>query len=365
MTNCFRGTLTSAVVARAAADGARAAGPSVSVVAVPLADGGDGSQEQWLRLVGGREVPAQARDPLGRPVEAGYAVAEDGTAFIEMAAASGLRLLTGAARDPLRSNTFGTGQLILAAAARGARWIVIGAGGSATLDMGAGALAALGVRFLDGSGRARSPVPSELHEIAAVDTSRLSPLLRGVELTVLSDVRTPLADNARLFGPQKGMDPRTVSRFETMLRALSEHLLPAGSAGLSRPWYGAGGGLASGLSRIGATASSGSQFFLALAGVESLMGDADLVITGEGRVDPSSADGKLPLAVAAMAARHGVPCTVVSATADIPGHLLPPGTRCLPLSENGSEVGAADIRRAAERIVREHHTRLCADPAPR
>ncbi|MEU5165561.1 MULTISPECIES: glycerate kinase [Streptomyces] len=329
--NCLRGSLTAPAVAEALARGVRAAHPSATLHVLPAADGGDGSLGHWLRHSASREVTVDVEGPLGGTVRATYALGADGTAFIEMAEASGLRHVPDARRDPLRATTRGTGRLIRHALHAGARTVVLGAGGSATLDMGAGALSALGVEFRAGDGRVLDAYPGALRDVVSADTRHADPLLRGARLRVLSDVHTPLRENVVRFGPQKGIAAEDVGAFSEMLGRLARAVRPDRPELLDLPWYGAGGGTPAGLSVFGAVAESGSDQLLELAGVPKLIADADFVITAEGRVDAGSLDGKLPLAVSRLAARHGVPCVVVTGSTLLAPGELPAGTRCLEL----------------------------------
>ncbi len=302
----FKGTLSAAEATRALAAGLQRSRPELKLTLLPLADGGPGTLEAWLQAGGGRRVSARAADPLGRPVDAAFGLSDDGqTALVEIAQASGLWRLQPGERNPLRAGTRGTGELILAALATGARRLVIGLGGSATVDGGAGALAALGFRLLDADG---GPLPDgggALERLAAIDRAGAAPRLAEVALLAAVDVAAPLlgpTGAARLFGPQKGASPADVEVLERGLqRLVALAPLPADTAGA-----GAAGGLGYGLAAFaGARLQPGFELLASLWRLDERLAAVDVVLTGEGRLDAQSALGKGPAALARRARAAG------------------------------------------------------------
>lgn len=311
--------------AAAIARGVRAAAPSAETIALPLADGGEGTAEALVAATGGRFVEARVSDPLGRPITARYGFLGNGTtAVVEMAAASGLVLLTGEERNPMKTSTFGTGQLILDAArggsggrGGGAKSIIVGIGGSATVDGGTGMARALGVEFLDSEGRVLSGGGEILTQIAAIDTSRLAPDLAGVKITVASDVTNPLTGPqgaARVYGPQKGATPQQVAELDEGLSNLAEIIrAELGKDVGSIPGAGAAGGLGAGLAAfLDAEILSGIEIVLDAVDIDRQLEGADIVFTGEGKVDGQSACGKTASGLAAAAAAKGVPVVLLA-----------------------------------------------------
>ena len=276
----FKGRLTAPEVAAAIARGVRAGG--LEAEELPVADGGGGTLEVLVRALGGNLRTETVTDPLGRPVEAPFALLPGGSAaIVEMAAASGLALVPPERRDAWAATTRGTGELIAAAVRAGARRVIVAAGGSATTDGGDGALAALGEAGLNSD----------------------------VELVVLCDVRTPWEDAARMFGPQKGADPETVARLERRMDALAA-AAPRDPRGV--PMTGAAGGLAGGLwAHRRAGLRPGAAYVLDAIGFDARMRAACFVVTGEGRLDQGSLDGKAVGEVAVRCRQAGVGCHAV------------------------------------------------------
>jgi glycerate 2-kinase len=307
----YKGGPSAREVAEALAAGWRSVRPYDQVVIVPLADGGEGTLEALaVGVAGARRQPvAGAVGPDGRPVDTEYLFLPDGTAVVEMAAVSGLPLM--ASLDPLGATSRGTGQVIAAALDAGARRLILGVGGSASTDGGTGALAALGARFLDGSG---APLPDgggALRDLMSVDLDGLRPPPPdGVE--ILTDVDSPLLGDrgsAAVFGPQKGAQPGDIEVLEAGLQRLASQL--GGDPGF--PGAGAAGGIAYGFAttwtarlRLGSRAVADE---LALA---VKLDDAGLVITGEGRLDETSLRGKVVSTVLELAVEQGVDLTIVA-----------------------------------------------------
>lgn len=357
--NSFRDGLDAEAAAAALASGTRRALPGVEVIELPLADGGDGSLGVLRRLLGGQVHTCTVSDPLGRPCAARFVLTADGTAILEMAEASGLRLVEEPIRDPFRSSTRGTGELIRAALDAGARQILVAAGGTATIDAGAGALAALGAVFRDAAGCPLEPVPGALVELASVDFSGLDGRLAEVEITVLSDVLTPIERHVELYGPQKGLDPRHAEALAGFLRRWMDLAAEHGVDLAGQPWMGAGGCLAGGLAAFaGARAVSGAEAICSLADLPGHLEGATLVITGEGRFDTTSGQGKLTTIVAAAAAARRVPAVVIAGQV-VEAQTLPPGVSAcfsaapgpLSLSE-ALERAPLELARTAEQVAR-------------
>lgn len=303
-------SLSAAAAAQAIQRGLARSGVDAEPILVPIADGGNGTLDAVL-AVGGKRVPVQVSDPFGRPVEAAFAQFGD-TAVIEMALASGLELLASGELDPLRASTYGTGQLMRAALDAGARRLIVGVGGSATVDGGAGCLHALGVRFHDGSGRVVVPCGGNLHLIHSINTRELDPRWRDVEVIVASDVDNPTLGHdgaAAVFGPQKGATPAVVAQLEGNLRHFFTLVnLQMGVDVREARGGGAAGALSAGLMAfLSGRIESGIDLILDLCGFDGLLDQADLVITSEGRMDLQTIHGKGPIGVARRALARGVP----------------------------------------------------------
>ena len=315
----FKGALRSPEVASALAAGWRAVRKTDEVVEIPLADGGEGTAEALCRSTGGRRVEVSAHDALMRPVAAEYVVLGGGTAAVmEMASASGIELLSRDELDPLTATTYGAGEVLLAALRSGADEVVIGIGGSATVDGGAGFLQALGAEFYDASGRLlpRGIGGGSLERIARIDLSALD-ALPDRKLTVACDVTNPLLGEngaAAVFGPQKGATPETVPVLERNLCHWSELLK---SAGVTTDCMSAGDGAAGGLgfalrAVMKAEMRSGAELVIRLSGLPKALENADLVITGEGCSDRQTVCGKLCSVVAKHSSAAGVPAVLCS-----------------------------------------------------
>jgi glycerate kinase len=277
----FKGTLRAARVAFCIGAGLERAGLAPPDLC-PVADGGEGTLEVLLTALGGETAGAAATDPLGRPINAGFALIEDGgTAIVEVAEASGLHRVAADERDALDASTRGTGELIVAAAAAGAAVVLVAAGGSATTDGGVGAIEAI-------------------EEAGG---------LQGTTLVVLADVRTPFELAPARFGPQKGADAKTIKKLERRLQHQAA-TLPRDPRGV--PMTGAAGGLAGGLwARYGAKLEPGAAFILQALGFDARMRAARAVIVGEGRIDPTTLEGKIASEIATRARQAGVPCHAI------------------------------------------------------
>lgn len=311
----FGGTLSAVQAAEAMVDGWGRAAPGDDLVSRPLSDGGPGFVDVLASVLDGQVVRVTACDPLGRTVPARILRVGD-TAYVESAQAAGLHLLAGAERNPTRTTSYGVGVLLTAAVETGARRVVVGLGGSGTNDAGAGMLAALGVAPLDGGG---AVLPYGGAALVALDRLEGVPRLRGVELVMASDVDNPLVGPygaSAVFGPQKGATPKDVALLDTALARwaeVAERDLPTAPAGLaSAPGGGAAGGLGAALLALGARRESGIDLVRRLIGLDTVVDQVDLVLTGEGSFDGQSLRGKVVCGVAAAAARRGLPCLVLA-----------------------------------------------------
>ena len=318
--NAFKGPLAAAAAAGALAAGAVDAG--WRALPLPVADGGDGTLDVLLAAAGVKSRTEQVRvtGPLGRPRRARLGWLGPDVAVVEMAGASGLRLL-GTRREPLRATSRGTGELMLAALDHGATRIIVGVGGSASTDGGAGILLALGARLLDRHGRSVGLGGGALSAIAAVDLATLDPRLGHTAIEVAVDVASPLcgpAGAAHVFAPQKGADADQVRILDDGLGHFADLLEEAvdtpGLAG--QPGTGAAGGAGFALAAIGASLVGGAAMVCDRVGLDEAISGAALVITGEGRLDAQTATGKAPWEVAARARRAGVPCVAVCGTVE-------------------------------------------------
>jgi glycerate 2-kinase len=357
----FKGSLNAAGVAAALAAGLREIEPEAVCDLIPMADGGDGTVEAFL-TDGAQARTLRVCGPLGEPIEATYA--QDGTtAVIEMAAASGLALL-GDRLDALRATTRGTGELLLDALDRGATRIVLGIGGSATTDGGAGALAALGARFLDARGAVLDPQPLALAELDRIDLSGLDARIRTIDLAIACDVDNPLLGPhgaAAVYGPQKGATPDDVGFLDGVLRRVADAMAAAtGNELRDLPGAGAAGGLGWGLAAAcGARLERGVQLVAEVRGLAAALRGADLCLTGEGRIDDQTLRGKVVAGVAELAREAGVPIVAFGGSVQIAveAELRSHGVRCVPVVpgpvslEVAMREAPANLRAAAARVA--------------
>lgn len=330
----FKGSLTAPEVAEAVAAGIRAERPDVEIRRTPMADGGDGTVE--VALAGGfARIPVRVSGPVGYPVDT--AIAVDGeTAVVELASASGLALLDPDEElEPLAASSDGTGEAVLAALDAGVQRIVLGVGGSACTDGGAGMLTVLGARVLDERGYPIAPGGGPLARVAEVDLSGLDPRLSEVELVLASDVDNPLLGErgaAHVYGPQKGATPEQVRLLDDALGAFARAMVTAGGRDVAeQPGAGAAGGVGfAALAAMGATMRPGVDLILELVGFDQQLAGAGLVITGEGSIDEQTLHGKGPAGVAARAAAASIPVVAVAG-------------RCVLTEERLAEAGFGSV----------------------
>ena len=309
----YKESLSALEVAQAVEAGFRQVFPDADYVLVPVADGGEGTVDAMVAATGGRKETVTVSGPLGEPVEAFYGLTGDGdTAVIEMAAASGLALVPPDRRNPLLTSSRGTGELIRAALDAGARRFILGIGGSATNDGGAGMVQALGARLLDLEGRELDGSGGDLARLERIDVSGLDPRVAECRIEVACDVDNPLTGArgaSAVFGPQKGATPEMVQALDANLARLARIVgRDLGVAVDTVPGAGAAGGMgAAMLAFFGATLKPGIEIVTAAVDLDTHVRDADLVITGEGRIDFQTVHGKTPIGVARVAKRHGKP----------------------------------------------------------
>jgi glycerate kinase len=312
----YKGALAAPAAARAIGAGLRLVATGVETRLAPVADGGEGTLDALVEAAGGVRRSFTVADPLGRPIEAEVGRVRGGTAVVELARASGYERLGDDERDPERTSTYGTGELIRAALDLGARRVVIGLGGSATTDGGLGLARALGVRALDSDGNELAGAGADLGRVARIDLSGRDPRLEEVSLEVACDVRNPFHGPdgaARVYGPQKGAGPEAVARLDAGLARLAGVIREATGVDLQAlPGAGAAGGAAGGLAALlGARLMPGAPLVLDAIGFAERLEGAGLCVTGEGRLDASSAAGKAVSGVASACAAAGVPCVAL------------------------------------------------------
>jgi glycerate kinase len=292
---------------------------NLEIIKVPMADGGEGTVEAIIEAVGGNIIVDDAADPLGRKITSFYGILPDNTAVIEMAAASGLNLIVPSERNPLRTTTYGTGQLIASALKKGCTNFIIGIGGSATNDCGAGMAQALGAKLIDHDGHEIGLGGGELAKVAKIDLSALNPLIKTAKFTIASDVKNILCgpDGASfVYGPQKGATPEMVKILDNNLRHFAEVIIQEmGKDLLNVPGSGAAGGLGAGLlAFLNAEIKSGINIVMEVANFEEKIKNSDFIITGEGATDFQSMFGKVPFGIAQVAKKWNKPVFCISGT---------------------------------------------------
>jgi glycerate 2-kinase len=322
--NAFKNSLDAASAARAIEKGLLRSGLQCTTTIFPVADGGDGTADLLIHHLKAKSIEVYVQDPLGKKISSSFGWSpENKIAVIELAAASGLRLLQPHAYDPLHATTFGTGELILEAVKKGATKILLCIGGSATVDGGTGILRALGYRFTDNSGN-EILHPASFKNITDYSFAGDSNLFKETEIIVLCDVLNPLLgiDGAAVvFGPQKGAMEKDIPLLEAGLKNLRDVILNKTGKDIATVQHGgAAGGVAAGLyGLLNAQLVNGIDYFLAIAGFEKELKKAALVITGEGNIDRQTLQGKAPFGVAKMAKQFSIP--VIGLAGKIPGEI--------------------------------------------
>ena len=362
----FKESLTAMEAARAMAQGIENADHDAEVRCLPMADGGEGTARALVDATGGSMRAVPVHDPLGLPVEGHFGLLADGTtAVVETAEASGLALLEAKERNPLIASSYGTGELMLAAVRSGAKRIIVGLGGSATNDAGAGLLQALGVRLLDKNGNDLAHGGAALANLTTIDISTMDPALKNVAITAACDVTNPLTGPtgaSAVFGPQKGASKDDVATLDAALAHFAQVIdSQLGVAVNDVPGAGAAGGIGAALKGfLNAEFRPGIAIVIEQSGLDAAAQWADVVFTGEGSIDFQTKFGKTPAGVAETAKRHGKPVIAVA------GHI---GTGIDELHEVGIDAvfgiapgaaslselladAAANVTRTTEQIVR-------------
>ncbi|MFT8797523.1 glycerate kinase [Zymomonas mobilis] len=364
----FKGSLTAKEAALAMERAIQKILPEAETVILPMADGGEGTVQSLIDATQGQRISERVMNPLMQPVMADYGILGDGkTAIIEMAAASGLQFVDEKSKNPLITTTYGTGQLMKSALDRGIRKIIMGMGGSATNDGGAGMAEALGVRFLDKKGRPITRGGGGLSTLAEIDISGLDPRIADTEIIIASDVTNPLVGEigaSAVFAPQKGANPDMVRQLDDNLRHYADLIKASlGKDIAEKAGAGAAGGLSGGLLAFtDATIEKGIELVIRITGLMEKSKDADYVLTGEGGIDFQTQYGKTPMGVA-KAAKKANPETVVIALGGYIGEqidslyqkgidaifgILP---AAMPLDQ-ALLSAAANVERTTENIVR-------------
>ena len=327
----FKGSASSRELGELLEQGVRRVAPDARITRFPIADGGEGTVEALVSALDGELISLEVTGPIGEPVVAHYGMVGSDTAVIEMAEASGITLIDQNSANARRASTMGVGQVILDAVSRGARHVLVGLGGSATSDGGVGMAKAFGVRFLNAEGAEVPCGLAGLESLASIDMSGLTDAIEGVEFAALTDVSNPLFGHegaVYVYGPQKGIEPGELAELDGWMAAYANILeRTVGFDVASVAGAGAAGGLGAALVAFcGAKVQPGIERVLDLIDIEQAMEGADLVITGEGRMDSQSAFGKAPVGVAKRAKRHGVPVVaVVGSRADDLGGIYDAG----------------------------------------
>jgi len=315
----FKGSLTAVEVSDAIGQGVREIFPEAEIVKIPMADGGDGTVRCLVNATGGKILREKVTGPLGDEVWASYGILGDKkTAVIEMAEASGLTLVPENKRNPLITTTYGTGQLIKSALDQGCRKMIIGIGGSATNDGGAGMVQALGAKLLDKDGEEIGFGGGELKKVFRIDTKYLDNRLSETKVLIASDVSNPLCGPkgaSKIYGPQKGATPEVIKELDESLSHFAEIIKRDLNKDIKdMPGAGAAGGLgASLIAFLNAELKSGIEIIIEIVKLEQAIKDADLVITGEGKIDSQTIYGKAPIGVAKIAKKYNVPVIAVAA----------------------------------------------------
>lgn len=356
--NAFKNALDAAAVARAIEKGLQQSSLRCTTTCFPIGDGGDGTGDLLILSLNGIFINATVHDPLGRIINAHFGLIDNGkTAVIEMAAASGLRLLNPDEYDPLHASSYGTGELIKNVLNKNPSKIILCVGGSATVDGGCGILQALGIRFLDAGKKELTNLPEDLIHLSSIDTAGLDKRIHKCECIVLCDVANTLLGEkgaAKIFGPQKGASEKAVAQLESSLARFNAIVLKEYGIDMSHLKHGgAAGGTVAGLyALLNAKPVNGIDHFLDLTGFDKALERADLLITGEGGIDLQTLDGKAPYGVAVRAKKKKLP--VIALAGKTPSQSLPGLTqwfdRVQNINEENADIAAA-IAATAENLT--------------
>ena len=317
----FKGTLSAKQICRILKEKVHQQFPACEVVTVPVADGGEGSVDCFLEALGGRKETVQVHGPYMELMEAEYGILSDGTAVVEMASSAGLPLVEDR-KNPKKTTTYGVGELILAAAKAGSKRIITGLGGSCTNDGGCGMAAALGIRFYDAQDREFVPTGGTLKEIRRIDMSRREKLLDQIELLAMCDITNPLTGPegaAHVFSPQKGADEGMIQELEAGMVHYASILEQTVQIPKIRelPGGGAAGGMGTGMAALlGAKLIPGIQAVLDTVQIDTLAEHADLILTGEGKIDSQSIHGKVLSGIARRGKALGIPVVAIAGGID-------------------------------------------------
>jgi len=363
----FKGCLSSLEIARAARKGIQKVLPDCEIVEIPVADGGEGTTEALVDALDGRFVSCEVHDPLMNPIQVEYGILGDGlTAVIEMASASGLTLVPPEKRNPMLTTTYGTGELIKDALQKGCRRFLIGIGGSATNDAGTGMLQALGFRFLDSAGNELGKGGQILEKIAHIDAEKAIPALQETVFTIACDVNNPFSGEngaAFVFARQKGADDAMINQLDKGLKHFAntihanlgksiDAVLGAGAAG------GLGGGF---IAFLSATLKPGIQMVLEALDFDKRIQNADLIITGEGKLDRQTGMGKTPAGVLEAGKKHKIPVIAIGGSVEETDMLLQKGFLAVLSIQPGpvtleqamdKSFTAYQVERVVEQIIR-------------
>ena len=311
----FKGTMSSSEICDIMENQIKKYFPDAKIVSIPVADGGEGSVDSFLASTGGNKVIVTVKSPYMEDMSAFYGILNDGTAIIEMAACAGLPLVENN-KHPDRTTTYGVGQLIVHAAVCGCKKIIVGLGGSSTNDAGTGAAVAVGVKFYDKSGKNFLPIGATLASIKKIDISGLCSELKDVEIISMCDIDNPFygpTGAAQVFGPQKGANKEMVELLDDGLKRLSETINDQLHIDVSQiPGSGAAGGMGGGMvAFFGARLQKGIETVLDAVDFDSIAKDADMVFSGEGKIDSQSLRGKVVIGVACHTHKIGVPLIAI------------------------------------------------------
>ena len=365
----FKGSLSSMQVADAVEQGVHEVSPSCKVIKVNVADGGEGTVEALLDTLGGQMQTVIVSDPLGRPISASYGILADGvTAVMEMSAASGLPLLSVEERNPMKTSTYGTGEMINDALSKGCRKFLVGIGGSATNDGGMGMLTALGFRFLDADDRALDGIGENMSKVQKIDVQAVPNAVAESVFIVACDVDSPFygpEGAAYVFSPQKGADAAIVEELDRGMRHFADVISRSMNKDIAEiPGAGAAGGLGGGfLAFLNARLERGVEMVLDAIHFDDIIKGADLVITGEGRVDFQTLTGKTPFGVMRRARKQDIRVAAIGGSValsdndDVSGFdmILQATPEGMPLSQAMQpEVAMENVSAAAERMIKEY-----------